>query len=405
MKCDVAIIGAGMSGVSCAHAIACEGELGIILLEARRAGVNNPTPLTFASVVKENALEDYVKGRYSSFAFHNFGGSIIRYFFDGFPLMALDYQEACTKLLERITKEQPHVSVVKGLGAKVFQKDRSITIELEDGRSIEASILIDCSGAAQFGLSQLSDGQSSYYSHPYGAIFSNVDPVVEEDLAFFLLPNERLGSGGGWFYPIHQGRASFGYAIISKERKTDLERLVNGFNTALREFEPYAKYLRDSQLECVETGTIPLTYASRLVHGRMVLVGDAAGIATNWTCMGVEPALKYGKLAGSVVARAVLKRDMELLHELEIIWSKENRNTYDEMNHLADRFWTSGPEFWEWIVLNDLAHLSPKQVVERMRWNSHLPSKPQLFFRALLHKVRSILDKDAGQPRAILIRK
>ncbi len=403
MNCDIAIIGGGLAGVSCAHAIACEAKLDIVLLERRKIGFNNPTPLTFSQVIEEYDLEDCVKAHYSSFAFHNFEGSLLRFLFNDFPLVALDYQKACSKYLERILQRESHVSVVQGFAVKAFQKDRSVSIELEDGRNIEASIVIDCSGKSQFGLAQFSENHISHYSHPFGAIFKNVDLQVQEDLAYFLWPNGKFGSGGGWFYPLPQRKASFGYAVISKERKISSELVVRGYHLALKEFEPYCEYLKSAEVEYIETGTIPLTYVSKLVHGRMLLVGDAGGMATNWTCMGVEPALRYGKLAGSIAAKAVLNADVKLLQEFESIWFGDNRKTYDQMNSMADRFWSSGSDFWEWITLNDLAHLSPIQIVERMRWNDHLPNKLLLLLRALLHKGRSIVNRDARRPRSILI--
>ena len=84
------------------------------------------------------------------------------------------------------------------------------------------------------------------------------------------------------------------------------------YHRALREFVPYADWLADARPDHVEMGTIPVCPPRRFVYDGLVLVGDAVGQATIWSCMGSEPALVGGQLAGQAIAKAYQRQDYSL---------------------------------------------------------------------------------------------
>jgi flavin-dependent dehydrogenase len=262
--------------------------------------------------------------------------------------------------------------------------------------------MIDCSGKSKFVAARAEEHNScSYYSHVYGAVFSGLGHI-DPDLGYFLWPCTEFGSGGGWFYPLANGQASFGYATISNSPIMDFGLLEMKFKKAVETFEPYAGYLKMAVQQNIERGTIPITYIRNFIDNRIIIVGDAAGMATNWTCMGVEPALKYGSLAGELSARAILQKDYGILREFQHLWEKDNKNTYDFVAGNASLLWTPNHYLWEWITKNDLAFLSPSQILERMQSNSHLLKKYQIIARALIYKIKSIMDKNIAKPQTII---
>ncbi|HVN96222.1 MAG TPA: lycopene cyclase family protein [Syntrophorhabdaceae bacterium] len=386
---DIVIVGAGIAGMAAAREIVNEDNLSLAIIEANGVGSNNPSPLTFADIVEKHGFEDCLKARYRSFVFHNYQGSSIQYTFDGYPLVVLDYRKACEKLHAILEAGCRRPTIITQRAVSLAQNKDPLVI-LENGDSITAKIIIDCSGKSQLAHSP-EDGVVRYYSHVYGGLFSGLSNV-DDKTACFLWPQQQFGLGGGWFYPLNGARASFGYATISTSPEIDIGVIEENFQEALHRFSPYSDYLAGVRLESIEYGTIPITPARNLVQGRVIAAGDAAGMATSWTCMGVEPALRYGTLAGKIAGRALTEDNYLILRTFQDTWNSADKARYDDFARIAGSFWNGNREFWEWIIRNDLAFLSAPQVLDRMRNNDHVPKKHQILFRALRHKLRMLFS-------------
>ncbi|NLD35619.1 MAG: NAD(P)/FAD-dependent oxidoreductase [Desulfatiglans sp.] len=399
---DVIIVGAGISGLSAGCAFNRRKNIKIACIEKKGIGSNNPSPLTFFDVIKEHNLLDCIKGGYLSFGFHNHKGSSIRFLFEDQRLVVLDYQKACIKLYNKIKTCHPDFSVINNEVIDVWNEEKGVCIKLKDEEVFHAKILIDCSGKEKLINRLFASEKSELYSHVYGAIFSGLEGF-EDNSAYYLWPVKDFGTGGGWFYPLNEGRASFGYAAIADTPNIDYESLKEGFNNALQEFRPYNDYLRKGIIENVESGSIPVLYAERLVYPNILISGDAGGMATNWTCMGIEPSLQYGRLAGEFALKALIDGDSQIIQEYQTIWEKENKATYDSFAKLASTFWNADYNVWEWIIKNDLAYLTPDQMLRRMRKNDNIIKKHQILFRALHNKIKNLFNKKSTLPEQITI--
>jgi len=399
---DITIIGAGIAGLSATDIITRESNLAIALVEGNTIGFNNPSPLTFTDIIEKNDLIDCIKGCYSSFTFHNYQGSDITFSFKKEPLVVLDYKKACDKLFATINQSKNAVEFVNKYAIGISQDDNCVIITLKDHTQLHTKILIDCSGNSQFIATQLKKHRFSYYSCVYGGLFSGVQYNKNKPCCF-LWPHSEFGLGGGWFYTLADGKVSFGYADIKNSSTIDHTQLKQNFYKALEKFEPYSDYLRDATLESIENGIIPISYVQKFVYDNIIVVGDAAGMATNWTCMGIEPAIIYGKLAGKLSIKALRHSDYNILNQFQNLWEKDNKVIFDLFAKHASKFWISDYHFWEWIIKNDLVYLSPQQVIDRMRKNEHLVKKHQIYVRALIHKLRSIVNNNIVKPRSFII--
>jgi len=294
--CDVAIIGAGLAGLSAAVTIAQGSDAQITIIEKGGVGSNNPTPLTFVDVVERFGLEDHVIGRYRRFTFHSSLGNKSSHTYDVSPLVALDYRGVCEELLRRARKAGKIELVLDRASRLQRMADGRWLVHIADGLDIAASLLIDASGRALFATGVLGLPRPRMFSHCFGQNLDRAAPDPEE--VFFLAPSDRFGDGGGWLYPLADGRVSFGYATLSTTLDYPRQTVQERYYRAMREFAPYSSWLADAQSDHVEMGTIPVCPPRRFVYDGLVLVGDAAGQATIWSCMGTEPALVGGQLAG-----------------------------------------------------------------------------------------------------------
>lgn len=174
MEFDVAIIGAGLAGLSAAKEIVGENDLSVAIIEGRGIGSNNPSPLTFIEVAEEHGLIDCVREKYSCFSFHNINGSSISHIFSSDALIVLDYKQACKDMFSLIMDRKHNIECIDQMAVNLYSGPTNITIQLKNGRSIFAKIVIDASGSSQFVNKQFGLLNKSYYSHVYGAYFSNV---------------------------------------------------------------------------------------------------------------------------------------------------------------------------------------------------------------------------------------
>jgi flavin-dependent dehydrogenase len=403
MDFDIAIIGGGIAGLSAANAIMTNTNLSLALIEGKDIGSNNPSPLTFLDILEAHDLSNCIKEKYSSFSFQNFHGSSIKYLFLNKTLAVLDYKKACAKIFNRLNTVRNNFEFFDQYVTGIEKNANKAVVRLTNGSHISTKILIDASGKKQLTPNLMKHHKVSYYSHVYGAFFSDVQ-IPDANISAYLLPSQELGSGGGWFYSVGKNMASFGYAKITNTPQTDTESLKAIFHVALKNFTPYSNYLEGAKIEHIETGVIPISYINSFVFDNILVVGDAAGMATNWTCMGIEPALKYGKLAGNLSVKAISEDNINELNLFQTQWARENKASFDFVANQVATFWESDHYFWESIIKNDLAYLSPIKLIGRLRNNEHLMKKNQIIGRALKYKVKSIFNKNILNPQDFIIK-
>jgi digeranylgeranylglycerophospholipid reductase len=365
---DIVIVGGGLAGLSALSTIAQESDAAIALIEGRGIGSNNPTPMTFVDVGERFELEDHVQGRYRQFTFHSPLGNRSNHAYDTYPLITLDYHGACAKLLHR-GQAAGNVAVIAG---KASQLQRTAgdrwRVRTSEGQ-VTTPLLIDASGCALFATRSLNLPGPRMFSHCFGQIFTGCT-APDPEKAFFFAPSDRFGDGGGWLYPLADGRISFGYASLSRTVDYPGQPVRERYYRALREFAPYADWLADAQPDHVERGTIPVCPPRRFVYNGLVLVGDAAGQATIWSCMGSEPALVSGQWAGWAAVEAHRRRDYSFtaLQSYQQRWDRAYRRIYRQGALLAPVSWGQGEISWN-RQIPLLQQLGPEQMLARLRTN------------------------------------
>ncbi len=398
---DIIIIGAGLAGLSALGALPPDQTVSVAVVEKNEIGSNDPSPLTFSDVIAEHGLSDCVKARCNTFSFHNYTGSSVTHSFTEYPLAVLDYKKACKRIFADAEQGQKDLDFIHA-DAHLFSNSENGVVLRVGGGLIKAKMVIDASGGTQLTAAARNES-SSLYSHVYGSVFSGISGKGI-DRWCFLWPCYAFGIGGGWYYALQGANASFGYATVSSSPVADRGVLQENFYRACKQFFPYSAYLSDALYERAESGIIPIQYIKKMVYGNIITVGDAAGMATNWTCMGIEPALTYGRLAGRLCAKALLYKDYAILNDFQKCWDTDNKPIYDFFARVARRFWVCDYKQWEWIIKNDLAFLSPGKMLDRIRYNKHILKKHQILLRAVRYRLRSLLNKKILQPDDIEVR-
>jgi flavin-dependent dehydrogenase len=401
---DVIVVGGGLAGLSAAATLAADGGPRVLLVERLGLASNLTTPMTFADVPARYGLERAVTARYRGFVFHSPLGNRSQHDFAAPELVALDYGQAGTLLWERA-----HAGgvILRRAAALGLQRDRrGWLVRLSDGATVHAPLLLDASGRALFTHRALGLPAPRQFSHCYGLLLENC-PAPDPELAYFLAPSARYGSGGGWFYPLDGGRASFGYAELSTDRVFPSRRLQAGFRRALAEFQPYADWARRGRVRRVEVGSIPIFPLRRLAYDGLVIAGDAAGQATIWSCMGSAAALEAGELAAAAVRDAWQAGDPSAARLAAYTrgWDARHRRTYRHNGWIAPVSWSMSDAQWN-AQIPRLTGLSGAQMVARLRENWPVPTLAQVAFVRLYDLAgrlrRGLVRRLTGRPAAPL---
>jgi digeranylgeranylglycerophospholipid reductase len=377
---DIAIIGGGLAGLSAAVAIGADSEARVVLID-KDVGHNNPTPITFSDVVQRFGLEDSVVNRYRGFSVHSSLGSQSLHYYSDFPLVSLDYRWACYILLTR-AQQSLGFTWQRGYATGLAKDGEGWMISVDSHQRIRAPLLIDASGRAHFAARCLHLARPRMYSHCYGQFFAGcrfTNHELAEDVCLFLGGSERFGNGGGWCYPLGAGRISFGFASVTDSSRYPLKLVRQRYQRALQELAPYADVLARGKPGPVERGSIPLGPVRRFVYDGLMLVGDAAGQATPWACMGSESALINGQTCGRVAAKAFKQGDLraKVLREYETVWAQANRRSYHRGTMLAPLQWTHSEEVWEKITAS-YSHFTPEEALAHLRHNEPIHRLPIL---------------------------
>ena len=368
-KADVVIVGGGIAGLSAAVTLS-EANLNVVLVERRGIGANQSVRAVFSDTVQEFDLKDSVLQGYTGFVWHSPLGAIASFDYQRVAVDAVDYGRACEFLCQRATRRGLKVIRAKALrwSPAVPDPRAPLVVHLDNGDSIQAQVLIDASGSAQWAARRLGMRPSLYYSVCYGELLTGCNGP-DAGRFRFLAPNSRFGNGGGWYYPAGGSSVSIGYSIVvqGSEKRS---HLAAGYWSAKREFHPYADWVRPGIRQRIEGGVVPVGRIGRFVFDRILIVGDAAGQAYPWSVEGCRPCLYNGRLCAQVVLQAFAQKcfDRATLFVYERDWAWLNRERFWRTASVAELTWARSDQGWDQFIAA-YQQLSPEQQIESLREN------------------------------------
>lgn len=125
-------------------------------------------------------------------------------------------------------------------------------------------------------------------------------------------------SGYAWVFPKADG-LSMGIGRFSKQKKAE----ENGLPQQLKSYLGMHK-VNEVVRERLHGHPVQLySGKKKLVHGRIMLIGEIAGCVDPLTAEGIRPAIKSGFLAAKILAEAIAKNKMSLIKKYDRVFHKE----------------------------------------------------------------------------------
>ncbi len=392
-KYSITIIGGGIAGLSTAHSISSKTEATLLIVEKGTAGDPTKTsPFTFPDTVQRFHLSNAVLQKYTRFTYRSPTGVVASFKYEKPPFVTLDYQKACSILLNQVTKKN-NVKVLEKTEALDFKTTKTdLKLTLSNSTTVSCDLLVDASGSNFFASRKLGIRLPSLYSHPYGEFLEGCEIEDPEEMCIFS--GIKYGNGGGWMYPIDKETARFGFATVTTSTAYPRDIVERNFREAIKNFKPYNKMLTGAKRKRLESGTIPIGPLKKFVHKRIALVGDAAGQATSWYNEGVRPALEGGEMCGNAIVEAYQKGKLgdTALTEYQHLWETRNKKSYSRGTRGASKtFFGRSQEDWDNSIRHQ-ASLSPDEMIAIIRYNRWPSSGSNLYSRGW-HRMRSIIRR------------
>lgn len=289
---DVIVVGAGPSGSVCGEHLAARGAR-VLVLDKKSAGWHKPC----GGGIPSRMLPKF--GVPLSLAFETSGVRVVdrRQRELRPPLSYHDvYRDRFDEhLAERARNAGAEVAFGEAL-TEVERGGPGFVVRTAQ-RTAESKYLVGADGCTstvrrKLFSEQLTDAMCAvaveyWYRLPHGV----------RSLDFYMEP-EILGTGYAYVFPKDPDLLVIGLAGVGIEKpRALLDRML--------ELPRYRALTRGAPIDAVHGARIPYRHLSRLREGRLLLVGDAAGLNTPIVFAGLPIALQSGRLAGRLCAAAL----------------------------------------------------------------------------------------------------
>jgi digeranylgeranylglycerophospholipid reductase len=309
LKYQVVIAGAGPAGLSAAYAAASLGAS--VLIVEQNSEIGSPTRTSGGSFVRDLVDLDIPPALYHPLTRVRFvsPNSSAVFHYDEPALCVMDvrgvYQHLAmlaaragatiwlaSKALD-VLREGPCVT-----GIRVQTRTKS---QVE----VSADVVMDATGYTGHLLRQA--GLSPRIQRfGVGAEFDMFAPQCDENEAVLFVGRQFAPAGYGWVFPWGAQRVRVGVGVIHPDENIDpvglLESFVDGASKSgvnLTGVQPIEYHF----------GLIPSEMSESFVGDGILGIGDAAGHASTLVGEGIRWAIKAGRMAGSVAAKASQQGD------------------------------------------------------------------------------------------------
>lgn len=333
-KADVIVVGLGPAGASAAAAAARLGAKVIALDRRREAGL----PVQCAELVPALLEVEAATVRQKIEAMLTFVEDDAPDLNSSFP----------GRMLDRAAFDASLVSAAKSAGAEarfssvVRRIARDGTVELADGSRLGAAVIV---GA---------DGPRSAVGKAIGSVNRELVetrqitvPLLEPRSATDIFLSAEIAGGYGWMFP-KSAVANLG-AGVAPHFRSRLKSIVARLHCRLG-------YL-GREILATTGGAIPvggmIEPCGRLGATRVLLAGDAAGLANPVSGAGIAAAVHSGRIAGEAAARGApqsYREELDDVYRAALERALRRRRELLQSNHekaALRRSWIAYPEYWQ----------------------------------------------------------
>jgi len=356
---DVLVVGGGPAGSSAAR-IAAENGCTVALIEKEKeiAETVRTSGVTWISDIKQFGIPDECYNPIKKFSFCSPKNSVT--ISDEVAKAAvLDVRKTYRFLAERALNAGAKIFVSTNV-SNILKNSRGkcvgvIAKSYEKEIQFNGKVIIDASGFASVVAKELGYVKQ-WKKFGVGAEFEVKTERLEYDNWWLMVGQEYSPAGYAWIFPTSENTARIGVGIGKPDSDVDptirLNELID------KKIGPIKDLGKIEKIE-FHYGLIPNEGLSRkTVYDNVILVGDSAGQANPLVLEGIRYAIRFGEVAGRVVANAIKNKDTSetSLMPYEKEWRKSIESKINSAVKVQNRWVGLSDDEWdkELDIINEL---------------------------------------------------
>ena len=394
---DLVVVGGGPAGSSAAFAAAKNG-IKVALLEKENsiAETVRTSGVTWIQNIKEFGIPDDCFNPIKNFSFCSPNNEVT--ISDTVPRAAvLDVRKTYRWLADEAKKAGADIFIKINVN-EVIKNDKGDIVGVSgvgpDGKvSFHAKMIIDASGFPST-VCKAMGFVTQWERFGAGAEYEVKAENVDSESWWLMVGQQYSPAGYAWIFPLKDNIVRIGVGVGKPESDVDpTQRLKELMENKTG---PIKKLGEITPIE-FHYGLIPNDGLSRkTVFNNLILVGDSAGQANPLVLEGIRYAIKFGRVAGEVSAKAISKgnTDEKSLLPYEENWKKEIESKINSASKVQDRWIGLSDEEWD-KELDIIKELRPEEFLDFIKADFGLSNMiklathhPKLAVRQLFNLVK-----------------
>ena len=394
---DLVVVGGGPAGSSAAFAAAKNG-IKVALLEKENsiAETVRTSGVTWIQNIKEFGIPDDCFNPIKNFSFCSPNNEVT--ISDTVPRAAvLDVRKTYRWLADEAKKAGADIFVKINVNEVIKNSKGDITGVSgvgPDGKiSFHAKMIIDASGFPST-VCKAMGFVTQWERFGAGAEYEVKAENVDSESWWLMVGQQYSPAGYAWIFPLKDNIVRIGVGVGKPESDVDpTQRLKELMENKTG---PIKKLGKITPVE-FHYGLIPNDGLSRkTVFNNLILVGDSAGQANPLVLEGIRYAIKFGRVAGEVSAKAITNgnTDEKALMPYEENWKKEIESKINSASKVQDRWIGLSDEEWD-KELDIIKELRPEEFLDFIKADFGLSNMiklathhPKLVVRQLFNLVK-----------------
>lgn len=361
-EADVVVVGAGPAGLSTAERIARAGLRTVLFEKNEAVGVPVRTSGgSFVSAMRELGVPSTCYQPLHLLRVITPRSETAFRYVDA-VLCVLDVRGLYQWLAARAVEAGLTIRLKSQVTGPLLRDGRVCGVRVRDALAgeydVAARVVVDASGYAGL-VAKRAGVHPGYKSFGFGVEYDLYAPHFDQDEAMLIMGGAVAPNGYAWAFPYGEGRVRLGTGVMRPQTDEDprdyLDRLVE-------RVPALARACRGASPIEYHTGLLPVLSPRGVpfVADGLVLVGDAAGQASNIAGEGIRFAMQSGRLAAEAIVAAVAAGDCSAraLRRYERAWERAFGRDLRVAYFLHQRLTRFSDEEWE-THMDLMRRLSP----------------------------------------------